>query len=259
MRRAAVLPLAAVLLALCAGLRPVGAQNGALPEAGPFLEAVRENLARAGRVQDQFAYKERRTQLHMNPFGRIGTGGTALYEVRPIPNGPGFTRRLLERDGKPVNDAKVERFGERRARDRAQRPSAIQDAASVLTFALDRREMVDGRPAIVVKFTPKRDASPRTRQGRLARAFTGEIWVDEGTREVIRADAVAIDSISYGFGIIARLGEGTVVTLERERVHEDIWLPTAIRFKGEGRAMLLRKLNIDFSLEWFDYQRVAED
>ena len=88
--------------------------------------------------------------------------------------------------------------------------------------------------------------------------FIGNIWVDEQEQEVIRAHATAIDSLTYGFGIIARLGRGTEVSLERERIEDDLWMPTSIRFKGEGRAMLVRRLNIDFSIEWFDYRRVAD-
>ena len=51
--------------------------------------------------------------------------------------------------------------------------------------------------------------------------------------------------------------KGSAVTLVRERIDDKIWLPTSIKFKGDGRALLaLRKLNIDFSVEWFDYRRM---
>jgi hypothetical protein len=232
------------------------AQAPPLPDPDALFAAVRDNLARAGRLQDRFAYKERRTELHTNPFGRLGTGGTLVYEVIPNADGPGFTRRLLERDGKPVINGEVESIGQRR-RDRAQSPSAIEDTASVLTFTLDRRVRLEGRSAFLVTFTPKRDARPQTRQGRMARSFNGKIWIDEETREVMRVEGTAIETISYGFGLIARLGEGTVVTLVRAPVEDGIWLPTSIGFKGEGRALLLRKLHVDFAINWFDYRRIA--
>jgi hypothetical protein len=233
------------------------AQDARLPDAEALFAAVRDNLRRAGQLQDRFSYKERRTELHTNPFGRLGTGGTLVFEVVPIADGPGFTRRLLERDGKPVINAKVERSGQRRRRDRAQSPSAIEDIASVLTFTLDRRVTLDGRSAFLVTFTPKGDARPRTREGRMARAFNGKIWIDEEAREVMRVEGTAIETISYGLGLIARLGQGTVVTVVRAPVGDGIWLPTSIRFKGEGRALLLRKLNVDFGIDWYDYTRVA--
>ena len=231
-------------------------QEQPLPDESTFFAAARENLARAGRVQDQFAYKERRTQIHTNPFGRIGTGGTIVYDVTPNPNGPGFLRRVIEEDGSPVVDGEVEEFGRRR--NRAQSPSAVQDAASVLDFTLDRRVVHDGRSTILVSFTPKPNARPTTRQGRIARAFAGKIWVDEKTQEVTRVEATAIDSISYGYGLLARLNEGTVVTLVRKHIGDDVWMPMSIRFQGEGRALLLRKLNVDFGIDWFDYRRVGD-
>jgi hypothetical protein len=237
----------------------LAAQDRPLPDPSAFFTAARENLARAARVQDQFAYKERRTQIHTNPFGRIGTGGTVVYEITPIQDGPGFTRRVIERDGKPVADGDVDQFGQRRRRDRAQSPSAIEDAASVLDFKVDGRVIVSGRPAILVTFTPKADAMPRTRQGRLAREFTGKIWVDEASAEVMRVEATAVDSITYGYGLLARLNKGTVVTLVREQIEDGVWLPTSIRFQGQGRALLLRKLNVDFGIDWFDYRRVSEE
>jgi hypothetical protein len=67
-----------------------------LPDEQAFLAATRENLARSNRVQDEYAYKERRTELHTNPFGRLGTGDDLLFEVTPLSDGAtGFTRRLV--------------------------------------------------------------------------------------------------------------------------------------------------------------------
>jgi hypothetical protein len=243
------------MLTVSLAMGSVVAQDRPLPDQDTLFAAARENLTRAGRLQNQFAYKERRTQLHTNPFGRLGTGGTLVYDVVPNASGAGMTRRLIERDGKPVIDAEVETVGQRRSRERAQTPSAIEDTAAVLAFTLDRRVMLDGRSALLVTFAPRRGANPQTREGRIARSFKGSIWIDEAAREVMRVEGTAVESISYGYGLIARLGEGTVVTVLRAPVADGTWLPTSIRFKGQGRALLLRKLNIDFAIDWFDYRK----
>ena len=80
--------------------------------------------------------------------------------------------------------------------------------------------------------------------------------MDEAAREVIRVEATAVDSISFGFGLIARLNKGTTVTLTREPIDGSTWLPTSIRFAGEGRALLLRRLNVDQRIEWSEYKKV---
>jgi hypothetical protein len=223
-----------------------------LPEPEPFFAAARENLARAGQVQDRFAYKERRTELHMNPFGKLGTGGVRVQEVTPGSEPGVFFRRLLERDGGPVADATPERFERRR---RPQGRSSIEDTVSVLRFEVSRRERVGGRDQIVITFEPKEGAKPQTREGRLARVLKGTIWVDEVEREVVRVEATAMDDVSYGLGVIARLRKGAVMSLTRDRVDDQAWLPTSLRFSGEGRAMLFRKLTVNHVIEWYDYRR----
>jgi hypothetical protein len=229
------------------------AQGRPLPDEEPFFAETRENLARSTRVQNRYAYKERRTELHMNPFGRLGTGDTVVHEVTPSEDGRATYRRLLERDGRAVTGEAPERR-ERRARPQGR--SAVEDAVSVLQFAIHGRETIEGRDAIVVRFEPRPEARPSTREGRIAKAMKGTIWVDEAAREVMRAEATAIDSLSFGFGIIARLNEGTHVTFTRERVDRDVWLPTSIRLTGQGRAILFRKLAIDHVIEWFDYELI---
>ena len=233
---------------------PAASFQRALPNEEEFFAATRENMARANREQNNYAYKERRTELHMNPFGRIGTGGVELYEVTPGPSPSVYFRRLLERDGKKVADSKPERQ-ERRARPQGR--SVVDDTVATLRFSIDRRERVNGRDTIVVRFEPRPEARPETREGRMAKAFKGQIWVDEEAREVVRAEATAMDNLSYGFGLLARLNEGTVVTLTRAPAEGGIWLPTSIRFKGQGRALLFRSLNVDHVIEWFDYRRAT--
>ena len=132
----------------------------------------------------------------------------------------------------------------------------VDDVAATLDVSIARRDRLDGRDAIVAAFKPRRDANPRTREGRIARNFSGEIWIDEQTREVARIEATATDDVVYGYGMLARLNKGAKVSLRRERVDGDLWLPVSIRFNGEGRALLFRKLTIDFALDWFDYRKV---
>jgi hypothetical protein len=249
--------LAAVMMATPMRLTAL-AQSGArpLPDQEPFVKATRENLIRSQREQFNYAYKERRSELHVNPFGRMGTGGIEGYEVTPVENGTVILKRLIERDGQPVKDGDVDRIKVKEERRREGRRSVMEDVVAMLTFKMARREHVDGRDAIVFTFTPKPNTDPQTREGRIAKSFTGSVFVDEVAHEVIRIEATAVDTISFGFGLIARLNEGSTVTLHRKPIENGIWLPTSIRFAGEGRALLLRKLNVDQRIEWSEYRKV---
>ena len=244
-----VLIVAAIVLGAA-----TSAQEKPLPNRDTFFEAARGNLEQSQGRQASYGYRERRRQLHTNPFGRLGSGsGTEEFQVTPLPEG-GLSRTLVARDGKPVANGETTRS---RPRARTSKRSPAADTAAALDLAIDHREQQSGRDVIVVTFSPKPGAEPETREGKLARLFRGKIFVDEASAEVVRVEATAIDDISYGLGVVARLNKGATVTLVRERVDADTWLPTSIRFSGDGRAMLIRKLHVDHLIEWFDYKRVA--
>jgi hypothetical protein len=248
-RTLVLVPLLAAATLAAQGARP-------LPDHDPFVKATRENLLRSQREQFNYAYKERRTEFHVNPFGRVGTGGIEGWDVTPMENGTVIVRKLVERDGMRVTDGEIKRIKVKEERRREGRSTAMEDVVAMLTFKVARRESVNGRDTIVITFTPKPEGEPQTREGRIAKSFAGSVWVDEAVREVIRIEAKAVDSISFGFGLIAKLNEGTTVTLHREAIDGVIWLPTSIRFAGEGRALLLRKLNVDQRIEWSEYRKV---
>jgi hypothetical protein len=44
--------------------------------------------------------------------------------------------------------------------------------------------------------------------------------------------------------------------LVRKPIDDEVWMPTELRLKGEGRAALVRRLVIDYAVEWFDYRRL---
>ena len=218
--------------------------------------------------------------MHVNPFGRMGTGETRVLEIRPSPNPQLTYKRVIERNGVPVPKHELDRQdADYRARvaqvqrravegdaDGAKRPDheellarrraqlVINDVLNTLQFELVRRDMRNGRPAIVVSFVPRPDARPMTRQGRIARVFKGHAWVDEASREVTSVEAVAIDDVSFG-GFIAKLYEGTRALLRRDQIDPGIWMPTRVHLSGDVRA-LFRKTKIDYVVEWFDYQKL---
>ena len=272
-----------VLTAAAAGV--VGAQESRpLPVPEALFKAVQDNLVRAERIDYQYAFMERRTDVHTNPFGRIGTGGLLVSEVYPSPTAALTYRRLIERNGVPLTareiaeqdreyekrstqvlqnlsaeepDAKRRREAEEtRAAERGQR--RIADVIGALQFEVEGRAMRQGVPAIVVSFTPQPGAMPQTRYGRIAQKFAGTVWIDEAVSEVMRLEATAIDDISFGYGIVARLDKGAVATVTRRPVEGGIWLPSQMTLSGRGRAVLFRPLTINFSTEWFDYRRTVD-
>jgi hypothetical protein len=271
---------ASCIVAACGFLLAhTSAQNAGLPDRETFLREARETLGRSQQIWHQYSYKERRTDVHMNPFGRMGTGDTRVLEVRPSPNPQLTYKRVIQRNGVPVPKQELDRQDEeyrarvaeieqRRAEGDADRDErerhdllarrraqmVITDVLDTLRFDLVRREVRDGRPAIVVSFAARPDARPATRQGRIAKVFKGHAWVDEAAREVTAVEAVAVDDVAFG-GFIAKLYDGTRARLRREEIDAGVWMPTRVHLSGDVRA-LFRKTKIDYVVEWFDYTKI---
>ena len=253
-----------------------GAGQGAdLPDRVTFLREVRDAISRSQQVWHRYAYKERRTELHMNPFGRLGTGDTLITEVRPSPDPRLTYRRVLERNGVALPKAELDRQdaeytsriarlaredsspdAERTRRDdqlaRRRAQMVTDDVVNTLQFDVVRREFPGGKPAIVVSFAAKPHARPATKEGRLARVFKGSLWIDEASRELTHLNAVATDDVSFG-GFVAKIYEGTEAFVERQQTETGVWMPTTLKLTGEFRA-LFRRAKFDHVVEWFDYR-----
>ena len=257
---------------------------------------MRGRLAEAFRLDDFYTYRERRTELNTNPFGRLGTGDVKLYEVYPSPIRGLTHRRLVATNGEPTAAADLaqqdreyheraadirrrlaeeaaERLqgtpeeraaaeatrAEERERSRERAREQIDDVINAMRFSVDRRETFENRSAIVVTFEPRPGADPQTRRGDMARKFAGTAWIDEAEREVRYVEAVSVDSLSFGLGLAARISDGAVATLRREKVADGVWMLTSVTLRGRGRAILfLRGLSLDYSVEWFDYRPSSE-
>lgn len=270
--------VAALLCALVVAAVTPAAQRP-LPDADAFFAEARKRLASNPDLRAPFAYRERRIEPRLNPFGRMGSGPEEMADVFPGP-APGLGyRRVIRRDGQPLPARelaaqdreyleRVQEHRQRRAREtpreRARRLAREQDAREeaealadevigLFDFAIEGRDVHEGHPAIVVRFSRKPGASPRSREATLAAAFEGRGWVHEHEYELMRLEARAIEDVSFGFGLIARLHRGATVTIRRQKFG-DRWLPAVTRFSGTGRALLIRRVDFEAVYEFSDYR-----
>jgi hypothetical protein len=273
------LRLIALALAFAMMVDVLGAQaDRPLPDAEEFFAAARERLASNTLLWRRYRFKERRTELKLNPFGAMGTGPVKVFQVFPSVDEKMTYRRLVQRDGQPVPQDEIaeqdreysERYRQwqkelesegardrearrrREAETRKREEAKAREVLGLFVFTIDRREMLNGEPAIVVRFEPKPGAQPSSREARVAGVFSGEAWVHETEFEVMQVAATSIDSVSFGWGMIARLNEGAKVRMTRTRSN-GVWLPAETRFSGSGRALVVRKVDIDYVSQYFDY------
>ena len=90
-----------------------------------------------------------------------------------------------------------------------------------------RRESLEGHDAIMATLVPIPGVKPQTEDGNVMRHFKARAWISESDYELVRVEIEAIDDLSFGWGLLARVHQGTIATYQRRKVNNEVWLPAA--------------------------------
>jgi len=263
-----------------------GAQQEAaklLPELGPFLQGIRAHLRSDRLLLSQYTYTQKQTEHQFDKKGKLKKTIVRVFEVYPSLE-EGFTyMRLISRDGKPLSSAELEK--QDRAHDKKVREDArklkregtdektrrlakeaeerrkedkdIDELFQLYQISMVGRENLDGHSAIQLTFQPRRDYKPKTAGAKIMMKVAGKAWFGEEDHELLRLQFELIDTISIGFGMLARLNKGASATFQRRRVNNEIWLPAASRFAGSARILLVKGLRTESISEFSDYKKFS--
>jgi hypothetical protein len=258
------------------------AQERSLPDLAPFLAEVRAHLQPDEARQSEYVYTETRRELKLDGSGRTTRETVSVYESYPaLPGEPRWQRRIVE-DGRPVPQKDLDKQDRERqqhvedwlrkqggsekakaaaARERERRRRedavALDDAFGVYDIRLLRRERLDGHDTIVASLTPRRNVRPRTREGKVLTHFVATAWVSESDYELVRLEAEAIDTVSFGLGLLARVHKGSRAAFQRQKVNGEAWLPARAEYTASARIMLLRRLRVGGMSTFSDYRKFS--
>ena len=200
---------------------PALGRRGRCRTSRAFFAAVRENLARADREQDHYAYKERRTRGPHEPVRPDRDGRSSRVRRDAAARRAGLYSAACSSGTAsrwPTGKSSALRAAQP-ARDRAQSPSAIEDAARRARLH-DRppRDASSGRAddRRHVHAEAGRDGRRRVK-GSIARRSRGRSGSTKRRTRSSRVEATAIDSLSYGSACSRDSTRGRMVTLMRER------------------------------------------
>ena len=118
---------------------------------------------------------------------------------------------------------------------------------------------VNGHDTIVFFLTPRPNAKPRTSEGNQMRNLSVRAWVSESEKELVRLDAEVLDTLSLGFGFLARLHKGAKLTFQRTKVNNEVWLPSRVTYSGSARIGLVAVLRRNGSSEFSGYRKFSVD
>jgi hypothetical protein len=259
------------------------AQERPLPDFHAFAAEVKKHLATDEERQSGYVFNERRVEQKVNGAGRVTGESVKVYEVYPGLPGENRYLRLVEEDGRATppdrlakQDAerrkKAEEYARKQAvpserqrdareQDKARREysDAVEDIFRVYDIQMLRREPIEGIDTILAALTPKPGARPQTDDGKVMRHFKARAWISESDYELVRVEIEAIDNLSFGLGLLARVHKGTVATYQRRKVNGETWLPAEVTWTASARVLLLRRLRLRGVSEFSNYRRYSVD
>jgi hypothetical protein len=272
----------AVVLALIVLATPA-AQDRPLPDQDAFAAQVKRHLATDEERQSGYTFIEKRIEQKLDASGRSKDQSVKVFEVYPGLPGEERYRRLIEEHGRPVpagdlakrdrsRQKEVEEYARKlaiasertkatREQDKARREysAAVDDIFRLYDIRMLRRESLDGHDTIVATLTPIPGMKPLTDDGKIMRHFKARAWISEADYELVRVEIEAIDDLSFGLGLLARVHKGTVATYQRKKVNDEVWLPAEVTWTASARVMLLRRLRLRGVSEFSNYRKFTVD
>jgi hypothetical protein len=262
-----------------------GAQERPLPDQQAFLKEARKHLQRDSSVQRSYMYLETRREVKLDKDGTVQEQSVKVFESYPgLPGQPRW-ERLISENGRPVSaedlaeqdrdrakkaNAMAKRLETEPVKEQArqehdwqklrdERDEAVTDIYTVFDIKMTGRERIEGHETIAFQLTPRPDSKPKTREGEMMKHFTVQAWISETDYELVRLEAEAIDSLSWGFGILARLHKGANLSFLRRKINGEVWLPAVAKYNGSARVGLLFTLRRSGSLEYSGYKKFSVD
>ena len=85
-----------------------------------------------------------------------------------------------------------------------------------------------------------------------------KVWIEQATYHWVKMDAEALDTLTFGFGLL-RVAPGGNLHFEQVKVNGEIWLPSRALIHADARLALIKKLRAEIDIHYSDYRKFQSD
>jgi hypothetical protein len=281
-----MIPRTSVLLVVLALVAVPTAQERPLPDLQTFLAQARTRLQTDNERQRSYIYVETQRERKLDGAGRVRSEKVKIVEsYPPLPGEDERWERVLEEDGRRKTEVELARQDADRQKTaeavakRLSSPSATDRAKATRAYEQDRREAlarindifiayditmagrerIDGHDTIALTLEPKPNARPVTREGKWMQYFRCRAWINETDHELVKLNVEAIRTANVGFGMLARINPGTVMTFTRRFINSEVWLPARADYTIKARVLMLKRYLQGGTIEFSNYRKFTVD
>lgn len=248
-----------------------------LPPTTDPKEIIRRSVEIDHRTMERarnYTCQQREVMRHVDSHGTVKSTEIKTWDITVLYGEP--YSRLIQKDDKPLNEKdekkeeeKIDRFiakrkneseGDREKRlakekkEREEGRAFLRDVANAYDFRVAGEEAVDGRPAWVLEATPRKDFHPTQPHADILPKIKGKIWIDKQEYYWVKAEAEAIDTISFGW-FLARVHKGSHFSFEQLRLNNEVWLMKRFYLNAGMRLFLFKNEAIEQEDIFSDYKK----
>lgn len=239
--------------------------GGDIPPAATVLSNIfaRIEIAEKSGVRGQYTLRRTSSEIQVNEHRHVEKVKRSVYEVFPVASHN--HSRLIERDGKPIDGDERIKEEKKEAESRKKSPLKPVRSAEIFLksraaleffdFAVAGREILNGRPALIVTFIPKLKQPNTSHEAAFAlRHLAGRLWIDERDWQVSAGEFSLMGNVEMALGMLIQATRFTA-QFETRPLDSGYWVP--VHFRAEVDFRLLYKWNrIIIEESWDNYKRV---
>ena len=254
-----------VLLAIPAVISTQAASPPALPPVETVLERVLEQAKLEAEheraFKEHYAYERTKVTEFRNSRGALKRRDERTSSKNPLVVKSATNRQREKRSADPDEDvpaggAVTDTHTNVRGKVFEESDFPLRDdLLKRFVFTLAGREILNGRPALIVDFKPAPGKLPeRNLKDRFLNKAAGRVWVDEADYNLPRARLYLSEHVNVVGGLVGAVWKFTY-NFDRERTPDGIWYTRTVDWHLEGREVFLKRI-VDFHDERTEVRRV---
>jgi hypothetical protein len=239
---------------------PVGVLN-----ARQIMQRSIAATERSWEAREHYVFTEHDEDRRLDSVGRVKSQdvddsiiifvGQAPFEQLVKRNGRPPSAEEQRKQAEKLDKLKRETQQERVARlhEQEQNRSFVREVPDGFDFQLIGEEIINRRPAYILRATPKPGYRARGRYGKLMCKVEGKLWVDKQDFGWVKVEGDVTQAFSMGL-FLARVLRGSHITMEQTPFDNAIWMPKRIELRASARILFVKSYDINRILTYSDYQ-----
>ncbi len=251
-----------------------------LPDIPAMLKDLQANEDKVDELLDHYSFSQKSTKREL---GNDGVLRETESETTQLSFYKGYRiTRAIEKNGKPLSEKdqanadkdaakQVDEIEKKIAKEEAKlgkqgangtpsdegRRISIAEVLRASKLTNPRRERFRDRDCVVFDFEPNPAFDMKNAKSMLKffGKTAGVMWIDEKDKQVARLEAVLFENINIGGGVLAKLNKGATFTLEKERIGDEVWLPSQADINLSVRVLLLKGIAVNQLVKSYDYRK----